>query len=109
MQYYERMTSEQQQIVQTFENNIEEETITCLDCLYEIDKIGIKGHVPLSTTSASGEPVLLGANLTIFVLRNYYLKRLALVRLTSEKTYDKWVPEFYKSEAVEWGYKCQFI
>jgi len=42
-------------------------------------------------------------------LRNYYLKRLALVRLTSEKTYDKWVPEFYKSEAVEWGYKCQFI
>jgi hypothetical protein len=97
------MTVEQQQIVQTFENNIEEETLKCLDCLYEIDKIGINGHVPLPATSASGEPVLHGANLTIFALRNYYLKRIALVRLMSRETYDKWVPEFYKSESSRVG------
>lgn len=97
------MTLEQQQVVQTFKNNVEEETLECLDCLYEIDKIGIKGRVPLPATSASGDPVLHGANLTIFALRNYYLKRLALVRLTSIETYDKWVPEFYKSESSKVG------
>lgn len=103
MQYYERMTAEQQAVVDNFQSNIESEVITCLDCLYEIDKIGTNGHVPLPATSASGEPVLHGANLTIFALRNYYLKRIALVRLTSRETYDKWVPEFYKSESSRVG------
>lgn len=99
MQYYERMTAEQQAVVDNFRFNIENEVLTCLDCLYEIDKIGINGRIPLPATSASGESVLQGANLTIFALRNYYLKRIALVRLTSRETYDKWVPEFYKSES----------
>lgn len=97
------MTAEQQAVVDNFKSNIENEILTCLDCLYEIDKIGINGHVPLPAISASKEPVLHGANLTIFALRNYYLKRIALVRLTSRETYAKWVPEFYKSESSRVG------
>jgi len=103
MQYYDRMTAEQQAVVDNFRFTVDEEVLACLDCLYEIDKIGYRGHVSLPAISASREPVLHGANLTIFALRSYYLKRIALVRLMDRETYDKWVPEFYKSESSRVG------
>jgi len=101
--YYDRLTIEQQQVVEIFKLNVEDEVLNCLDCLYEIDKIGDKGRIPLPATSSSGKPVLHGANQIIHHLRNYYLKRIALVRQTDRETYEKWVPDFYKVEASKVG------
>lgn len=72
IKYYDRLTIGQQQVVDTFKRNVEDEVLNCLDCLYEIDKVGDKGRIPLPATSASGKPVLHGANLVIHHLRNYY-------------------------------------
>lgn len=76
--YFERMTTDQQKIASEFEESLMQEVTFCISKLTEIDKIGIKGHVSLPAISATGKPVLHGANVEIYHIRFYYCERLRL-------------------------------
>jgi hypothetical protein len=78
MKYFDRMTVEQQEVVTGLESFLIEEVNLCVSKLEKIDEIGFHGWIKLPATSASGEPVVAGANNKIAEVRKYFLERLRL-------------------------------
>jgi hypothetical protein len=96
MNYFEHMTKEQQTLTLDFQDSIIKEIKEIVTNLQKIDEVGIKGHIPLPATAASGKPVLHGANVTIYKIRQYYRDKLVAIRpMIDREVFENLVPREY--------------